>query len=58
VQLELGLRLPDAPASPRLLPVDKSFGSEAATHKVVLAAQESVDAEVLEWLRAAYAAVA
>lgn len=57
VQLELGLRLPDAPASPRLLPVDKSFGSEAATHKVVLTAVEEIDADVIGWLSAAYAAV-
>lgn len=54
VQLELGLRLPGAPPSPRLLPVDKSFGSEAATHKVVLTAAAEVDADVRAWLRAAY----
>lgn len=54
VQLELGLRLPGAPRSSRLLPVDKRFGSEAATHKVVVTAVAEVDAEVLGWLRAAF----
>ena len=54
VQAELGLRLPDVAASPRLAPAGKSFGSESATHVVVLTLPEDIDHEVLEWLRRAY----
>ncbi len=55
VQAELGLRLSDAAISPRLAPASKRFGSESATHVVVLAAVEDVDDEVAAWLKAAYA---
>ena len=54
VQAELGLRLPEAAASPRLAPAGKSFGSASTTHVVVLTRPEEVDQDVLGWLRAAY----
>ncbi len=57
VQIELGLRLPDAAPTSRLLPIDKNFGSESATHKVILTAVGEVDDAVLGWLRTAYAGV-
>jgi len=50
-RLDLGLRLPVAPGSPRLEPA-RAPGS--ATHKVRLAAPEDVDDEVRGLLRAAY----
>lgn len=52
---ELGLRLPNAANTPRLALARKSFGSESATHVVILAAVEDVDAQVEAWLKAAYA---
>ena len=55
VQVDLGLRLPDAATTPRLAPASKSFGSESATHVVALVAVDDVDAEVEAWLKAAYA---
>ena len=58
VQLELGLRLPAAAPTLRLLPIDKNFGSESATHKVILTEVGAVDDEILGWLRSAYAGVA
>lgn len=57
VQLELGLRLPATAPTSRLLLIDKHFGSESATHKVILTAVEEVDDTVLGWLRSAYAGV-
>jgi len=52
-RLDLGLRLADAPAGSRLLPAG-SFGSGNTTHKVALTTLTDVDADVLDWLRAAY----
>lgn len=57
LQLELGLRLPETPAAGRLQPVSKNFGSEAVTHQVNFVDVAEVDAAVLAWLRAAYAAL-
>lgn len=57
VQAELGLRLPDVTASPRLTPAGRSFGSESATHVVILTRPDDIDEEVLDWLRTAYADV-
>jgi Domain of unknown function (DUF5655) len=50
-RVDVGLRLPDPPASPRLQPA-KAPG--AATHKVVLTAVGDVDEELRTLLRAAY----
>ena len=50
-RVDLGLRLPDPPASPRLRPA-KAPGS--ATHKVVLTSVADVDDELRALLRAAY----
>lgn len=50
-RVDLGLRLPDPPASPRLEPA-KAPGS--ATHRVQLSSVADVDDEVRALLRAAY----
>jgi predicted transport protein len=50
-RIDLGLRLPDPPASGRLQP---ATAPGSATHKVVLTAVEDVDGEVRALLRAAY----
>ncbi len=52
-RVDVGLRLPDTPATDRLADAG-SFGSSSITHKVGLAAVEDVDAELEGWLRAAY----
>jgi len=54
-RVDLGLRLPDVAPTERLEPAG-SFGSGSVTHRVRLASVEEVDAEVREWLRAAYEA--
>lgn len=53
-RLDVGLKLPDAPASPRLEEA-ATFGSGSITHKVSLASLEDVDAALEGWLAAAYA---
>jgi hypothetical protein len=50
-RLDLGLRLPDPPASDRLRP---ATSPGQATHKVALTAVEDVDDELRALLRAAY----
>ncbi|MBW7886499.1 MAG: hypothetical protein H3C34_28505 [Caldilineaceae bacterium] len=54
LQLELGLRLVDRPATARLESVPRNFGASSATHVVVLRQPEDVDDAVRGWLRAAY----
>lgn len=53
-RVDVGIKLPDAPASPRLEEAT-TFGSGSITHKVALASVENVDAELQNWLAAAYA---
>ena len=52
-RVDVGLRLPDAAATKRLLEAG-SFGPGGITHRVALAAIEDVDAKLEAWLRAAY----
>lgn len=52
-RVDVGLKLPDAPASPRLEEA-ATFGSGSITHKVALTSVEDVDAELQSWLAAAY----
>jgi predicted transport protein len=54
-RVDLGLRLPDAAATDRLVEAG-SFGSGNITHRVALSSPEEVDAEVEGWLREAYGA--
>jgi predicted transport protein len=56
-RLDLGLVLPDAEETPRLRPAG-SFGSGRISHRVSLAHEDEVDAELTDWLRAAYALAA
>jgi hypothetical protein len=51
----LGLRLTGQPAGGRLEQA-RSMGQSAVTHRIGLASAEDVDDEVVDWLRAAYAA--
>jgi hypothetical protein len=52
-RLDVGLALPGAEETERLRPAE-SFGSEGITHRVSLAHEDEIDAELTEWLRAAY----
>jgi len=52
-RVDVGLRLPGAAATERLRAAG-SFGSGNITHRVALASQDEVDAELEGWLRAAY----
>jgi predicted transport protein len=51
--LDLGLVLPGAEETPRLRPAG-SFGSGRITHRVSLAHEDEIDAELTGWLRDAY----
>jgi hypothetical protein len=51
-RLDLCLALPDADETERLRPADDSG---TITHRVSLAHEDEIDAELTEWLRAAYA---
>jgi predicted transport protein len=53
-RLDVGLVLPDAADTARLRPAG-SFGSGRITHRVSLAHEDELDAELTAWLRAAYA---
>ena len=53
-RLDLGLVLPDAEETPRLRPAG-AFGSGRISHRVSLAHEDEIDAELTEWLREAYA---
>jgi predicted transport protein len=53
-RLELGLVLADAEETPRLRPAG-SFGSGRISHRVSLAHEDEIDAELTGWLREAYA---
>jgi predicted transport protein len=52
-RLDVGLVLPDAEETERLRPAG-SFGSAGITHRVSLAHEDEIDAELVTWLRAAY----
>jgi predicted transport protein len=52
-RLDLGLVLPGAAETERLRPAG-SFGSERITHRVSLAHEDEIDAELTAWLRQAY----
>lgn len=56
-RLDVGLVLPGAAETERLRSAG-SFGSGRTTHRVSLAHEDEIDAELTEWLRAAYAAAA
>jgi predicted transport protein len=51
--LDVGLVLPGAEETPRLRPAG-SFGSGRITHRVSLAHEDEIDAELTGWLRDAY----
>jgi Domain of unknown function (DUF5655) len=53
-RLDLGLVLPDAGETERLRPVDDA----GLTHRVSLAHEDEIDAELTGWLRDAYGAAA
>jgi predicted transport protein len=53
-RLDVGLVLPDAEETPRLRPAG-SFGSGRISHRVSLAHEDEIDAELTGWLRDAYA---
>jgi len=53
-RLDLGMRWPEAPESPRLSPAGSRLGG-GATIKVGLRRMEELDDEVLGWMREAYA---
>ncbi len=52
-RVDLGVRLDDATATDRLAAAG-SFGSGNITHRIALGAPREVDAQVRDWLRAAY----
>ena len=52
-QLDVGVVLPEAPETERLRPAG-SFGSGSTTHRVSLAHEDEIDAELTGWLRTAY----
>jgi hypothetical protein len=52
-RLDVGLVLPDADATERLRPAG-SFGSGRVSHRVSLAHEDEIDAELTGWLRDAY----
>ena len=52
-RLDLGLVVPDAVETPRLRPAG-SFGSGRISHRVSLAHEDEIDAELTGWLRDAY----
>jgi predicted transport protein len=52
-RLDVGLVLPDAADTPRLRPAG-SFGSGRISHRVSLAHEDEIDAELTGWLRDAY----
>jgi predicted transport protein len=52
-RLDVGLVLPDAEETPRLRPAG-SFGSGRVSHRVSLAHEDEIDAELTGWLRDAY----
>jgi hypothetical protein len=51
--VDLGLRLPDAPESDRILD-GKNVGGGSITHRVPLENLDDVDGEALAWLALAY----
>jgi predicted transport protein len=53
-RLDVGLVLPAAEETPRLRPAG-SFGSGRISHRVSLAHEDEIDAELTGWLRDAYA---
>lgn len=52
-RLDLGLVIPDAVETPRLRPAG-SFGSGRISHRVSLAHEDEIDAELTGWVRDAY----
>ncbi|HEX7525496.1 MAG TPA: DUF5655 domain-containing protein, partial [Gaiellaceae bacterium] len=56
-RLDVGLVLPRAAETPRLRPAG-SFGSGRISHRVSLAHEDEIDAELTGWLRSAYDAAA
>jgi predicted transport protein len=52
-RLDVGLVLPDAEETPRLRPAGP-FGSGRISHRVSLAHEDEIDAELTGWLRDAY----
>ena len=56
-RLDVGLVLPGAAETDRLRPAG-SFGSARTTHRVSLAHEDEIDAELIGWLRDAYEAAA
>jgi hypothetical protein len=56
-RLDLGLVLPHAEETPRLRPAG-SFGSGRISHRVSLAHEDEIDAELTGWLRDAYGVAA
>ena len=56
-RLDVGLVLAGAAETERLRPAG-SFGSGRTTHRVSLAHEDEIDAELMDWLRAAYAGAA
>jgi predicted transport protein len=52
-RLDVGLVLPDAEETPRLRPAG-AFGSGRVSHRVSLAHEDEIDAELTGWLREAY----
>jgi predicted transport protein len=56
-RLDVGLVLPELDETDRLRPAG-SFGSGRTTHRVSLAHEDEIDAELTEWLRASYDAAA
>ena len=52
-RLDVGLVLPDAEETQRLWPAG-SFGSGRISHRVSLAHEDEIDAELIAWLRDAY----
>jgi hypothetical protein len=56
-RLDVGLVLPNTNETQRLRPAG-SFGSGGITHRVSLAHEDEIDAELVTWLRDAYDAAA
>ena len=56
-RLDVGLALPGAADTERLRPAG-AFGSGRTTHRVSLAHEDEIDAELIGWLRDAYEAAA
>jgi hypothetical protein len=56
-RLDVGLVLPATDESERLRPAGE-FGPGRITHRVSLAHEDEIDAELTDWLRAAYSGAA